>query len=171
MYTLVCVLQLLLLTSVRIRRRTGCVSTRLCVLIVGRGRWLLERLSFPYAAVYHAGKMHRHGEGTGHNRGCVTDEGTCVRTRASDDEMGYLVVKGRVVADASARTSGLQHSSTIGSGLARFSMKPVHTIAALVKGRGHQIVANGVGQTAVEGPLAGSAPCLRPNGGRGGGTL
>ena len=51
-----------------------------------------------------------------------------------------------------ARTSGLQYSSTMGSGLARFSTKPVHTIAPLVNGRGHQIVANGVGQTAVEGP-------------------
>jgi hypothetical protein len=39
-----------------------------------------------------------------------------------------------------------------GSGLANFSTKPVHAIAPLVNGRGHQIVANGVGQTAVEGP-------------------
>jgi hypothetical protein len=53
-----------------------------------------------------------------------------------------------------ARTSGLQYSSTMGSGLARFSTKPVHTVAPLVNGRGDQIVANGVGQTAVDGAPA-----------------
>lgn len=53
-----------------------------------------------------------------------------------------------------ARTSGPQYSSTMGSELARFSTKPVRTIASLVKGRGDQIVANGVGQTAVEGAPA-----------------
>lgn len=47
-----------------------------------------------------------------------------------------------------AKTSGLQCSSTMESGLARFSTTPVHTIAPRAKGLGDQIVANGVGQTA-----------------------
>jgi hypothetical protein len=42
----------------------------------------------------------------------------------------------------------------MGSGLARFSTTPVHAVAAAVKGCGEQIVANGVGQTAVDGAPA-----------------
>lgn len=53
-----------------------------------------------------------------------------------------------------AKTSGLQCSSTMESGLARFSSTPVHTIAPRAKGLGDQIVANGVGQTAVDGAPA-----------------
>lgn len=42
------------------------VSARLRLLVVGRLRWLLERFALPYAAVYHAGKVHCHGEGLSH---------------------------------------------------------------------------------------------------------
>jgi hypothetical protein len=56
----------------------------------------------------------------------------------------------------SARMSGLQCSSMRERGLARFSTKPVHAVAPRVNGRGEQIVANGVGQTAVDGA---PAPC------------
>jgi hypothetical protein len=38
----------------------------LCVLVVGGGGRLLERLTFPYAAVYHTGELHRHREGASH---------------------------------------------------------------------------------------------------------
>lgn len=44
----------------------GRVATRLRLLVVGRVRWLLERLALPYAAVYHAGKVHCHREGSSH---------------------------------------------------------------------------------------------------------
>jgi hypothetical protein len=36
------------------------------VVVVGRGRWLLEGVTFPHAAVYHTGEVHSHGEGRGH---------------------------------------------------------------------------------------------------------
>jgi hypothetical protein len=36
------------------------------LLVVGRLRWVLERLAFSYAAVYHTGKMHCHEEGSSH---------------------------------------------------------------------------------------------------------
>jgi hypothetical protein len=61
------------------------------------------------------------------------------------------------VGDGSAKTSGPQYSSTLANECARCSTKPVHAIASLVKGRGNQIVANGVGQTAVEGPQPNSS--------------
>ena len=48
------------------RNSSSRVSTRLRLLVVGRLRWLLERLALPYAAVYHAGKVHCHGEGSSH---------------------------------------------------------------------------------------------------------
>jgi hypothetical protein len=61
---------MLCVSCVRDGRGTGsCVAAGLMgVLVVGRGRWLLEGVAVPvpYAAVYHTGKMHGHGEGRGH---------------------------------------------------------------------------------------------------------
>ena len=66
--SLVLVLDLLWVCGVESGRNGGRhrVPTRLRLLVIGRLRWLLERIALPYATVYHAGKMHCHGEGSSH---------------------------------------------------------------------------------------------------------
>jgi hypothetical protein len=94
---------------------------------------VLERLALPNAAVYHTGEMHCHREGRSHgsqqwlrNR----YRGDSVKGRLSDD--GWRVVRATGTSRCSARNSGLQLSSTMSSGLARFSRKPVRTVASPV---------------------------------------
>jgi hypothetical protein len=60
----------------------------------------------------------------------------------------------RVRADAKRQNVGPAVFKYEGAGLARFSTTPVHAVAARVNDRGEQIVANGVGQTAVDGAPA-----------------
>lgn len=67
---------------------------------------------------------------TGHSSGCVTrergvGEGSWMMTR-------WRVVKATGTSRCRARNSGLQHSSTVSRGLARFSTKPVRTVASSV---------------------------------------
>lgn len=66
--SLVLVVDLLWVCGVQSGRDGGGdgISSRLRLLVVGRLRWVLEHLAVPYAAVYHAGKMHCHGEGSSH---------------------------------------------------------------------------------------------------------
>jgi hypothetical protein len=102
---------------------------------------VLVRLALPNATVYHAGEMHCHGGGGGGggSGGCHGSQQWLrnrkreerVKGRANDDEMeGSQRLTG--TSRCRARNSGLQHSSTASRGLARFSTKPVRTVASPV---------------------------------------
>jgi hypothetical protein len=103
---------LLCLSCVWVRRATGGrVSTRLCVLVVGGGRWLLESIPFPDAAVYHTCKMHGHGEEGSHGsqQKLRNKQGGSGRDWLSGDgrDGGSKWCRGRVLVDAKCQNVGL----------------------------------------------------------------
>ena len=103
--------------------------------------------------MYHAGEMHCHGGGCDGGGGAeghgslqwmgdgervvisyarVGEGGVSGGRRTSDDEMDGSLSDGYGQMYSSARNSGLQRSSTMSGELARFSTKPVRTVASSV---------------------------------------